>query len=50
MDEYLDTDFRERFSKGNLLVPFLVFISTFLSGQTATSFAAAAIIRLKYQT
>ncbi|MCZ3366431.1 MULTISPECIES: hypothetical protein [Methanobacterium] len=45
-----DTDFEEKFSNGNLLVPFLVFVSTFPSGQTATSFAAAAIIRLKYQT
>ncbi len=42
--------FREKFSNVNLSIPFLVFVSTFPSGQTATSFAAAAIIGLKYQT
>ncbi len=31
MDEYFDTDFREKFSNVNLLVPFLVFVSTFPS-------------------
>ena len=50
MDGYSDTDFREKFFNVNLLIPFLVFVSTFPSGQTATSFAAATIIGLKYHS
>ena len=50
MDEYSDTDFGEKFSNVNLLIPFLVFVSTFPSGQITTSFAAAAIIGLKYHS
>ena len=48
MDEYFDTDFGEKFFNVNLLILFLVFVSTFPSGQTATSFAA--IIWLKYHS